>query len=98
MLRITSLPIGCLALTVMLAGTAQAQTGWRLVWSDEFDGPAHSAPDPAKWVRDLGQTGWGNKELENYTDSTDNAFLDGGGNLVIQALRTAQGGYTSARL
>jgi beta-glucanase (GH16 family) len=86
------------ALTVMSAGTAQAQTGWRLVWADEFEGPANAAPNPAKWVRDLGQSGWGNKELENYTNSTDNAFLDGDGHLVIQAIRTPEGGYTSARL
>src|SRR5450755_120071 len=83
MLRIGSLPMAWFALTVMSAGTAQAQTGWRLVWADEFDGPTNSAPNPAKWVRDLGQSGWGNKELENYTNSTDNAFLDGDGFLDI---------------
>jgi len=87
-----------LALIGMLAGAAQAQTSWRLEWADEFDGPLNSAPDRAKWTRDLGQTGWGNKELENYTNSTDNAFLDGAGHLVIQAIRTPEGGYTSARL
>jgi beta-glucanase (GH16 family) len=87
-----------LAWIVILTGTAPAQTPWRLQWADEFDGPANSAPDPAKWTRDLGQSGWGNKELENYTSSTGNAFLDGAGHLVIQAIRTPEGGYTSARL
>jgi beta-glucanase (GH16 family) len=71
---------------------------WRLIWSDEFDGPANSAPDAAKWTYDLGQTGWGNQELENYTNSTENAFLDGQGNLVIQAIALPGGKYTSARL
>ena len=82
----------------MIAGAGQAQPSWRLEWADEFDGPANSAPDPSKWTRDLGQSGWGNKELENYTNSTENAFLDGAGHLVIQAMRAGEGGYTSARL
>jgi beta-glucanase (GH16 family) len=74
-------------------------TGWRLVWSAEFQGPAGSAPDPAIWTYDLGtNNGWGNNEKENYTNSTGNAFLDGDGHLVIQAIATPNGGYTSARL
>ena len=71
---------------------------WRLVWSDEFEGPANSAPDRAKWTYDLGQTGWGNQELENYTNSTSNAFLDGDGHLVIQAMAEPGGKFSSARL
>jgi beta-glucanase (GH16 family) len=74
------------------------QSNWQLVWSDEFNGPANSAPDTSKWTYDLGATGWGNNELENYTNSVENAHLDGNGNLVIRAVRTAAGGYTSARL
>ncbi|HJZ98249.1 MAG TPA: glycoside hydrolase family 16 protein [Candidatus Solibacter sp.] len=71
---------------------------WRLVWSDEFDAPANAPPDPTKWTYDTGQTGWGNQELENYTRSIDNAFHDGEGHLVIQALAEPGGRYTSARL
>jgi uncharacterized protein (TIGR03437 family) len=79
--------------------TAQStQSGWKLVWSDEFNGPANSAPDTTKWARDLGGGGWGNQELETYTNSTDNAYLDGAGNLVIVARQTSPGVYTSARL
>jgi beta-glucanase (GH16 family) len=70
---------------------------WRLAWSDEFDGPANTSPDRTKWTYDLGRTGWGNAELENYTNSTDNAFLDGSSHLVIQALANG-GSYTSGRL
>src|SRR5438552_14367198 len=70
---------------------------WRMVWHDEFAGPANEPPDRAKWTYDLGATGWGNAELENYTNSTNNAALDGEGHLVIQAI-AANGGYTSARL
>ncbi|MDY7104747.1 MAG: glycoside hydrolase family 16 protein [Actinomycetota bacterium] len=77
-----------------------------LTWSDEFDGAAGTPPDPAKWGYDLGGEGWGNAELQSYTDSTDNAAHDGDGHLVITA-REAEAGldcwygpceYTSARL
>ncbi|RKS09401.1 beta-glucanase (GH16 family) [Nocardiopsis sp. Huas11] len=69
-----------------------------LVWSDEFDGPAGAAPDPAHWNHETGDHGWGNGELQNYTDSRENSALDGDGNLVITARQEADGGYTSARL
>jgi len=88
------------ALSVAAALPAQDAASlrpWRLVWSDEFDGPAGSAPDRGKWTYDLGQTGWGNAELENYTNSTSNAFLDGNGHLVIRAIANGAS-YTSARL
>ena len=45
-----------------------------LLWQDEFNQPAGTGPDPAKWTHDLGQNGWGNAELENYTDSRENSF------------------------
>lgn len=67
-----------------------------LKWSDEFDG---NAVDPAKWGYDLGGSGWGNNELEYYTNSPDNAYV-GNGTLIIQAKQQNQGNrhYTSARL
>ena len=78
------------------AGTTQ---GWKLVWSDEFNGPAGSQPDPANWNYDLGNNnGWGNGEAEVYTNSPNNVFEDGKGNLVIRAIRDASGKYTSGRL
>lgn len=73
-------------------------TDWRLVWSDEFNGAAGTAPDATKWVYALGDGGWGNQELEVYTDRRDNSFLDGEGNLVIRAIKGASGEYTSARI
>jgi uncharacterized protein (TIGR03437 family) len=86
-------------LSAMIAGSALAQTnGWKLVWSDEFNGAAGTAPNPANWNFDLGGGGWGNGEAEVYTSSLNNAFLDGKGNLVIRAIKDAQGNYTSARL
>lgn len=58
---------------------------WELAWSDEFDGPAGSPANPENWTYETGGWGWGNDELQYYTDSTDNAALDGDGNLVITA-------------
>ncbi|HKE29600.1 MAG TPA: glycoside hydrolase family 16 protein [Bryobacteraceae bacterium] len=86
-----------LALLPALA-CAQPAVKWTLVWSDEFSGPAGAPPDPAKWDYDLGGGGWGNNEIETYTNSTANAFQDGNGNLVIRAIRDGSGNYTSARL
>lgn len=88
-----------LALILLLcAASLPAQTtSWKLVWSDEFAGAANSAPDPVKWNYDLGGGGWGNNERQVYTNSTNNAFQDGNGNLIIRAI-SANGGYTSARL
>ncbi|WP_084958670.1 discoidin domain-containing protein [Thermoactinospora rubra] len=63
----------------------------RLVWSDEFDGPAGAKPDPAKWTADPG-TG-PNNELEYYTDH-DNAWMDGDGFLVLEARKQATPGST----
>ena len=66
-----------------------------LQWSDEFNGSG--APDQTKWGYDLGGGGWGNQELETYTNSTDNVSQTGG-NLVITAIKPASGSYTSGRI
>jgi beta-glucanase (GH16 family) len=77
---------------------------WTLVWSDDFSGPDGSAPDPVKWTYDLGGKGWGNQELESYTNRPENARIEKG-NLVITARKETYTGadgitreYTSARL
>ena len=78
------------------APAASAATG-DVIWSQEFNGAAGSAPDPAVWSYDTGAGGWGNNELQTYTTSRSNSQLDGNGNLVITARREGSG-YTSARL
>lgn len=84
------------------AASAAAQT-----WADEFNGAAGSAPDASKWTLETGGSGNGNNELQYYTNSTQNASLDGNGNLVITARKSSGSGlqcwygacqYTSARL
>lgn len=66
-------------------------------WHDEFD--YSGRPDPAKWGYDIGGGGWGNNELQHYTDRIDNASV-GDGVLTITARKEAMNGrnYTSARL
>ena len=86
--------------------------GWEMVWSDEFDDPAGTLPDPNNWTYELGdvtpdgKNGWGNEELQYYTDDPVNAATDGNGNLVM-TVEEADGSlecyygpceYTSARL
>lgn len=65
---------------------------------DDFNGPGGSPPDSRMWSYDLGGGGWGNNEVQTYTDSPENVRLDGDGHLVIDAVRQADGGFTSARL
>jgi beta-glucanase (GH16 family) len=73
---------------------------WSIVWQDEFEGPAGTPPDPTRWNHELGGWGWGNKELQYYTDSPENAAMDGAGNLIItaRAEMVETNPYTSARL
>jgi beta-glucanase (GH16 family) len=67
-------------------------------WSDEFEGAANSLPDASKWTYDLGNNGgWGNQELQTYTNLPDNVHLDGQGHLIIH-VASSPAGYTSARL
>jgi len=75
-----------------------------LLWADEFNQPAGSAPDSSHWSFDLGGTGWGNRELETYTNSPENASIvrdsdaSDGKALAIRAVKSRDGHYTSARL
>ena len=95
------LVLGVLAL--LAAGQPAAPTR-TLVWSDEFTGPAGTKVDASRWVSETGGHGWGNHELQHYTDRTLNASLHGSGNLVISARRERFEGekttreFTSARL
>ena len=75
---------------------APAPAAWQLVWHDEF---AAAALDTTIWAQETGGDGWGNAELEFYTDHGANARVENG-QLVIEARREAVGGrdYTSARL
>ena len=91
-------------LAALTISAAQAQTGaanqappgWALDWSDEFDG---HALDRGKWTFETGGHGFGNNEMQYYTDRPENLRLEDG-MLVIEARREAYQGrdYTSARI
>ncbi|MFD4628600.1 family 16 glycosylhydrolase [Streptomyces sp. NPDC058284] len=75
-------------------------------FTDDFDGPAGSAVDGAKWQTETGDN-VNNHERQYYTAGNRNAALDGRGNLVITARKENPGNYqcwygrceyTSARL
>lgn len=99
---------------VTLLDDAVGPGAWALAWSDAFDGPAGASPDWSVWNAELGDgtangiPGWGNGELQAYTDAPENVALDGEGRLVITAREASAdaplcyyGGpcrYTSARL
>ncbi len=76
----------------------------KLIWSDEFDGTAGSLPDASKWSIETSGGGFGNHELESYTNRPENV-QQRDGNLVITARKESftgsdkiQRDYTSARL
>ncbi|MBK8194327.1 MAG: glycoside hydrolase family 16 protein [Lewinellaceae bacterium] len=75
---------------------------WQLVWADDFNGLAGQSPDAANWAYDIGtgNNGWGNQELQYYTDRPENIAMDGLGNLAITARSESFGGsgFTSARI
>ena len=111
-IMLSVLPIGCAQQTIAPATTTPIVTtpvptvtatadpkSWELVWADEFDLPDGSPPDPAKWNHQQGVSGWGNGELQHYSDAIENSFIQDG-ILIIKANKEYMLGrdYTSARL
>ena len=76
------------------------QTGWSLVFEDDFEGAEGEPPNPDYWTHDVGGDGWGNEQLEYNTDRVENVFQDGLGKLQIVAIEEAYEGnaYTSGRI
>ena len=66
-------------------------SGLKLIWADEFD--IDGAPNTAKWGNDIGtgDWGWGNNELEYYTDRKENAVI-ANGVLKINAIKESYKG------
>ncbi len=71
---------------------------YKLVWSDEFS--YKGLPDTTKWNFDVGGHGWGNNELQFYTDNRKQNTYVNGENLIIKCRKEKYKGneYTSARL
>jgi beta-glucanase (GH16 family) len=78
--------------------TPLSYPGYTLAWQDEFNG---TILDMTSWNQELGNgsNGWGNNELEFYTNSTKNTLVSNG-NLVIEARKEAISGfnYSSGRM
>ncbi|MBI3645299.1 MAG: glycoside hydrolase family 16 protein [Acidobacteriales bacterium] len=99
---------GLLSAALSCGGSSQTAPppppAYVLVWSDDFSAANGSLPDSSKWIMETGGNGWGNNELETYTNRTQNAHVQDG-NLVITASKETYTGpdgitrqYTSARL
>ena len=74
----------------------KAESSWKLVWSDEFDGDSLNTN---VWTRETGGSGWGNNELQYYTDRTDNSYVsDGTLKIVAKRENYSNCRFTSARL
>ncbi|KAJ4309851.1 hypothetical protein N0V84_011279 [Fusarium piperis] len=78
--------------------------GYKVTWSDDFNGHADTLPDPNNWIIDLGTSypggpaNWGNGEAQTYTDDIENLRVNGKGNLLITAIKNSTGDWTSARI
>lgn len=79
------------------------KAGWNLIWNDEFD--QEGLPNPDYWDYDMADgcphvCGWGNNELQYYTQANKNNARIVDGYLIIEAHKEAKGGkeFTSARL
>ncbi|MEO1288816.1 MAG: glycoside hydrolase family 16 protein, partial [Chloroflexota bacterium] len=69
---------------------------WELMWSDEFDG---DSIDPTKWGYDTGGDGFGNNELQYYSNRPENSFVaDGNLHIVARDEDFRFREYTSAKL
>lgn len=70
-----------------------------MVWGDEFT--ADGAPNAANWNFDIGtgQNGWGNNELQYYTNRPENIEVKNGMLYITAKRETFQGSnYTSAKI
>lgn len=102
-MRTYTLPIlaallGCCSLTACTEQPPPAEQAWELVWSDEFE--QEGLLDDARWSYAVGGHGWGNQELQYYTEARpENARVENG-KLIITAVPEAYEGkpFTSARV
>lgn len=100
-MKINKFILGMIALLGCYIQSTEAQTSagaWRLIWSDEFN--VDGAPDSNKWGYDIGGHGWGNNELEYYTENKrKNARIEQG-KLIIEAHKENMEGktFSSARM
>jgi beta-glucanase (GH16 family) len=92
----SSLQQGQVVTCSMTSNVACQSADWNLIWNDEFNG---TALDASKWYPEIGASGWGNNEWQNYTGTTNNIQFNNG-QLHIVARNDGPPGlqYSSARL
>ena len=66
-----------------------------LVWSDEFNGSG--AINTNNWTYEIGGGGWGNQEVQSYTNSLNNVYKENG-ILKIKVIKESNNSYTSGRI
>ncbi len=69
---------------------------WNQVWSEEFEGTQLNSNN---WSYEIGNSGWGNNELQNYTNSPSNIELSNGSLKITARNENSNGSdYSSARI
>ena len=101
-ISIKGLPLIALFFLVLGCATEETQTVvnfTEITMQDEFD--TNGAPNPAIWGYDIGtgENGWGNSELQYYTDRPENITVNNGYLIITANQEDFNGsGYTSARI
>jgi beta-glucanase (GH16 family) len=102
MLKSTHIRILVLAALPFLYMPVSHAQNWELVWSDEFEA---DTLDTSKWSYQYGTgaqyglVGWGNNELQYYTDRHENIYVeDGKLHIVARQEQYNNQNYTSARI
>ncbi len=94
-----SMALVLLCLSCETDETQTVTTFTNLTFEDNFD--TDGSIDPASWNFDIGtgENGWGNNELQYYTDRPENIKVEGGMLHITARKETFQGAaYTSARI
>ena len=98
LILVVALLLSSATFTVQAKNLKPTDSGWKLKWSDEFNGKSLNED---VWTYDIGTgfSGWGNNELESYTDRKENVRVKNG-KLIIHAKKEKYGlsDYTSGRL
>lgn len=82
----------CFLLFFSTSAFSQKKEGYKLIWEDEFNG---NSLDTLSWSYDVGDNGWGNNELQNYTFG-NNVVIENG---ILKIIAKKENGkYTSSRI
>ena len=86
---------------ICFLGTSSIHAQWTQVWGGDFTGTAGTTYNHSNWWNNVQPTAvWGDGTIQNTSDSLQNVYLDGNGDLVIAMTYNANNAvpYTSARL